>query len=267
MESTDWVIKLCEVMAALRHPQTGCPWDLEQSHESLLEYLIEESHEYVDAVLAGNDGEMADELGDVLLQVVFHCQLAQEQGRFDLQQVARACAEKLIRRHPHVFGDETAADAEAVLKNWEQIKNAERGHARPSRLDGIPSGLSPLLRAMKLQRRAAKDQFDWPDADGARDKLNEELAELDEVAHGSDPEALQDEFGDVLFCVLNVGRKLGCDPFLALAHANRKFDARYRMMESLAREAGQELQALPLAEQEKLWQQGKQRLTGSPERL
>ena len=256
-DHSDWVVELCKVMAQLRNPQGGCPWDLEQTHETLLEYLVEETHEFMDAVLSGNDAEMADELGDVLLQVVFHCQLAQETDRFDLQQVARTITEKLIRRHPHVFGDVDAKDAEVVLANWEKIKNEERGFVRSSSLDGVPATLPPIQRAVKLQKRAAKVGFDWPDSAGVFAKLREEIAEIEEAVAEDDAAGAREEVGDLMFTLINLSRKLKVDPTVALADANRKFESRFRSMETMAAEQETSLTEITDDARETLWGRAK----------
>jgi MazG family protein len=241
---------LVTIMERLRAPD-GCPWDAEQTHESLLPYLIEEAHEFIDAVEDGDDAEMSDELGDLLLQIVFHCQLAKEDDRFDLQDAARRCCEKMIRRHPHVFGDSDVSDADAVLKQWEAIKKAEKkGDERKSRLDGVPRGLPALARAEKLQRRAAKDGFDWPDVEGVFAKLDEEVCELRNTADG-----VADELGDILFTAVNLCRHHGVDADAALRGANRKFERRFRHAEAAA---GCELRSLDAAALDTLWNQAKE---------
>jgi tetrapyrrole methylase family protein/MazG family protein len=246
---TDFVAELVSIMERLRAPD-GCPWDAEQTHQTLLPYLIEEAHEFIDAVEEGDDAEMSDELGDLLLQIVFHCQLGKEDGRFDLQDAARRCCEKMIRRHPHVFGDSDVSDADAVLVQWEAIKKAEKNGAAPkSRLDGIPRGLPAIARAEKLQRRAAKDGYDWPDVDGVFAKLDEEVCELRNSASPAD------ELGDILFTAVNLCRHYGVDADAALRGANRKFEQRFRRAESAA---GCELCNLDAEALDTLWKQAKE---------
>lgn len=253
MDSFD---RLVSLMAQLRGPE-GCPWDREQSHESLRRYLLEEAHEVLEAIDAGGGDALCDELGDLLLQIVFHAQLAAEAGRFDMADVCDALAAKLVRRHPHVFGDERVALASEVPGVWEARKRAERGGAEPaSTLHGVPRGLPALARAMQLQRRAARIGFDWPDQAGRLAKVGEELAELDEARRRGDPRALEDEFGDLLFMVVNVGRALGLEAEDALRRTNAKFERRFRAMEAAAG-GPDELAALDLAAQDALWDRAK----------
>jgi MazG family protein len=254
---------LLAIMAKLRAPD-GCPWDRKQTHASLLNYLIEESYEYVDAVEAGDKANMREELGDVLLQVVFHAQLASETGDFDFAAVVQGIADKLVRRHPHVFGDVKLDGAEAVEVKWAELKQEEKRaagvEAKPEGgLSGIPRNLPALLKAEKLQKKAAAQGFDWPDWAGPAAKIREELEELRAEAEAPrpDPDRLEDEFGDLLFAAVNLGRFFKLDPERALARANRKFADRYRKMEEMAQREGKDFAALSLDEKEVLWTSAK----------
>jgi MazG family protein len=263
---------LLAIMAKLRAPD-GCPWDRKQTHASLLNYLIEESYEFIDAVEAGDKANMREELGDVLLQVVFHSQLAQEAGDFDFAAVVQGLADKLVRRHPHVFGDVKLEGAEAVEVKWAELKQAEKAaagaNAAPGTgagpqdvLGGIPKHLPALLKAEKLQKRASGQGFDWPDWKGPAEKIREELGELRAEAEAAAPdrERLEDEFGDLLFAAVNLGRFFKLDPERALARANRKFTERYRKMEELAKAEGKDFAALSLDEKEAYWVRAKKGL-------
>lgn len=254
---------LLAIMARLRAPD-GCPWDRKQTHHSLLNYLIEESYEYIDAVEAGDKANMREELGDVLLQVVFHAQLAQEAGDFDFAEVVQGISDKLVRRHPHVFGEVKLEGAEAVEVKWAELKKAEKeaagAEAAPAgALSGIPRHLPALLKAEKLQKKAAAQGFDWPDWMGPAAKIREELEELrvEAVAAVPDPDRLEDEFGDLLFSAVNLGRFFKIDPERALARANRKFAERYRKMEELAKAEGKDFAGLGLEEKEAYWVKAK----------
>jgi ATP diphosphatase len=235
-------------MARLRDPQNGCPWDVQQDFNSIAPYTIEEAYEVADACARNDLAALKEELGDLLLQVVFHARMAEERGAFDLGDVIASICDKMIRRHPHVFGPEGS------VADWEGIKEAERAQKEndTSAVAGVALALPALLRAEKLQNRAARTGFDWPDAQGARTKIDEELGEL-ELADTGD--AQEDELGDVLFTVVNWGRKLGIDPEAALRRANAKFEARFRATERLG---GAAFSALALEEKEALWQAAKQ---------
>jgi tetrapyrrole methylase family protein/MazG family protein len=246
---------LVEVMARLRR---GCPWDREQTHESLVPYLIEESYEVVDAVEGQSDGDLCEELGDLLLQIVFHAQLATERGKFSIADVVDSLANKMIRRHPHVFGDQAVSSVAEVWQNWEQLKALEpAAKGRASRLDGIPKGLGALQRAQKMQEKAARIGFDWPDVTGIRQKLAEEFAELEEARRSADPEAVREETGDVMFTLVNLARALGVDAEGAMRDANEKFYRRFAFMERRAEREGRSLTDLSLDELEELWQLAK----------
>jgi tetrapyrrole methylase family protein/MazG family protein len=246
---------LVEVMARLRR---SCPWDREQTHRSLVPYLIEESYEVVDAIESRNDAELCEELGDLLLQIVFHAQLATERGKFSIADVIDALSNKMIRRHPHVFGDQAVSSVADVWQNWEALKAEEPAtKARASKLDGIPKGLGALQRAQKMQEKAARIGFDWPDLSGVRAKLAEELAELEQARREGDEAQIRDEMGDVLFSIVNFARALGLDSETALRQANEKFYRRFAFMEQRARIDGRALNDLTLDELEELWQLAK----------
>ena len=246
---------LVEVMARLRR---SCPWDREQTHRSLVPYLIEESYEVVNAIEGHNDAELCEELGDLLLQIVFHAQLATERGKFSIADVVDALSNKMIRRHPHVFGDQAVSSVADVWQNWEALKSEEPAtKARASKLDGIPKGLGALQRAQKMQEKAARVGFDWPDLSGVRAKLAEELAELEQARREGDEEQIREEMGDVLFSIVNLARALGLDSETALRQANEKFYRRFAFMEQRARNDGRALNDLTLDELEELWQLAK----------
>jgi nucleoside triphosphate diphosphatase len=247
------IVKLADIMAKLRTPVTGCPWDLEQDFASIAPYTIEEAYEVADAIERDDMAALKDELGDLLLQVVFHSQIASEKGLFDLQDVINGIGEKMTRRHPHVFAETQADTAEAVTNNWESIKAEERLRKSDdnSALADIAGTLPALLRAQKLQKRAARVGFDWPDVEGAIAKLEEEICELREAESFSDRE---DEAGDVLFAAVNVCRLAGVDAESALKSTNRKFERRFRAMEAIA---GNAFEGLNLEAKENLWQQVK----------
>lgn len=251
--------RLLGIMRALRDPDSGCPWDLEQDFRSLAPYAIEEAYEVADAAERGDFDDLKDELGDLLLQVVFHAQLAQERGLFAFDDVAAAINDKMVRRHPHVFGDVQVADAEAQTVAWEEHKRRERqAGGDGSALTGIAHGLPEWQRATKLQKRAAGAGFDWPDVEGVFAKLQEEIGEVRaEFAKGRGHEALEDEIGDILFVCVNLARHAKVDFGAALRRANAKFERRFRAMERLAAARGQGLPQLDLSAQEALWQLAK----------
>jgi ATP diphosphatase len=255
---------LLDVMAKLRSPQGGCPWDLEQTFATIAPYTIEEAYEVADAIERQDMAALKDELGDLLLQVVFHAQMAREAGSFDFEAVAAAIAEKMVRRHPHVFGDVTIETADAQTVAWEDHKENERrakasaeGRA-PSVLDGVAAGLPALMRAIKLQRRAARVGFDWPNAADVFVKIDEELSEIkSELDNAGRPERVQDEIGDLLFAVVNLARHLDVDPEASLRHANAKFERRFRQVEARLGAAGRSAADVGLDALEALWQQVK----------
>ncbi len=247
---------LIDIVARLRGPG-GCPWDAEQTHESLKRNLLEECYETLEAIDDGEPAELADELGDILVQVAFHADIARAAGEFDIADVLTAINRKLIRRHPHVFADGSASDARQVERNWEQLKAEERrqaGKPEPSAMDSVPAALPALTAAQLIQDRAARFGFDWDDAGGVLDKLAEEIGEFRDAA--TDEERL-DEFGDVLFALVNVARWSGIQAEDSLRQANAKFRNRYKVMERLASERGQEFVKLSLEEKEALWQEAK----------
>lgn len=258
------VRKLLDVMAQLRNPQGGCPWDLKQTFATIAPYTIEEAYEVADAIERRDMAALKDELGDLLLQVVFHAQMAHEAGSFDFESVAAAIAEKMVRRHPHVFGDVTIETADAQTVAWEDHKENERrakasaeGRAA-SVLDGVATGLPSLMRAIKLQRRAARVGFDWPNAADVFVKIDEELSEIkSEIDGNGRPERVEDEIGDLLFAVVNLARHLEVDPEASLRHANAKFERRFRQVEARLGAAGQSATDVGLDALEALWQQVK----------
>jgi len=260
--------RLLTVMARLRDPQGGCPWDLEQSFATIAPYTIEEAYEVADAIEQGDMAALKDELGDLLLQVVFHARMAEEAGHFAFADVAAAIADKMVSRHPHVFGDHQADTPHAVKLTWEAQKEAERAAKAVgnngaagvplSALHGVTAALPALLRAEKLQKRAARVRFDWPDARQVFDKLDEELAEIhEEIDKGGDPNRLEDEVGDLLFVVVNLARHLHVDPESALRRTNAKFERRFKAMEARLAEAGERAEDQSLEALEELWQEAK----------
>lgn len=243
---------LVEIMAKLRDPEHGCPWDVQQDFASIAPYTIEEAYEVADAIARGDMADLKDELGDLLLQTVFHARMAEEAGHFAIADVIGSICDKMIRRHPHVFDGDTASSATEVRGNWEEIKASEReAKADKSALAGVALGLPALLRAEKLQKRAARTGFDWPDGAGARAKIDEELIEIESA---SDADAVEDEFGDLFFAAVNWARHMGVDPETALRRANQKFETRFRAMED---HAGEAFSGLSLDEKEALWQRVK----------
>jgi nucleoside triphosphate diphosphatase len=262
---------LLRIMAKLRNPDGGCPWDLQQNFASIAPYTIEEAYEVADAIDRGDMQNLREELGDLLLQVVFHAQMAQEAGHFAFEDVARGINEKMIRRHPHVFGDAVVRDAETQTRLWEEQKRAERkDQDDASALAGISSGLPEWLRGHKLQQRAARVGFEWPGVQPVLDKLTEEVLELREscaipAGEASRQQKVSEELGDVLFVAINVARHEGLDFGSVLRAANRKFETRFRCMEDIAAERQQKLSALKPEQQEALWNEAKQRERKEPQ--
>lgn len=254
--------KLLEIMAALRNPQSGCPWDREQTFESIAAYTIEEAYEVADAIARGDSEELRSELGDLLFQVVFHSRIAEENGDFEFSDVADAICDKLIRRHPHVFGTAEQRVRGEVAGSWESIKAAERSEKAGDRfssvLDGVAVALPALKRASILGKRAANVGFDWPDVAGVRAKVDEELAELDAAGLAGAAEQIEEELGDLLFSVTNLARHLKIDPEQALDRANRKFIRRFQGLEAAVQAGGKALEGLDLEALEELWQQQKE---------
>ena len=260
MSQTPSLDRLLAIMAQLRDPAAGCPWDLEQTFATIAPYTLEEAYEVADAIERGDLDDLRDELGDLLLQVVFHARMAQEQGAFAFEDVAAAICDKMVRRHPHVFGD-TAFDTKAAqTAAWEEIKAAERaakGAHRAGVLDDVPAGLPGLVRAVKLTRRAARVGFDWPDATTVLDKLREETAELEaEIAAGDQAKA-REELGDLLFVCANLARKLDVDPEDTLRAANAKFIRRFGYVEARLSADGRRPEQSDLAEMDRLWDEAK----------
>jgi len=246
--------ELVAIMRRLR-AEGGCPWDRQQTHETLKRYFVEEVYEALEAIDEEDWDKLCGELGDVMLQVVFHAQLADEEGLFDIREVLARINAKLRRRHPHVFGDVQVRDADEVLDNWEHIKRSEHEHQdRRSILDGVPKALPALRRAEELQRRAAKVGFEWPDLEGAWQKIPEELQELEEARASGDEQAVADELGDLLFAIVNVARFLRVDPEEALRAATARFEQRFRGIEDHARQAGRSLEEMTLEEMDKIWE-------------
>jgi tetrapyrrole methylase family protein/MazG family protein len=263
MEKQADIQKLVELVARLRG-DGGCPWDREQTRESLKPMLIEEAYEVLDALDSSDAMELKGELGDLLFQVVFHAQIARENGEFDLADVIDRLHEKMIRRHPHVFGNADLRTAEDVLKNWEDIKADERGVLSVSRpesgkslLDGIPAKLPALHEAYQMTAKAGRVGFDWPDLDSILQKLQEEAAELIAASRTDNRRQVADEVGDLLFVAVNVARFLGIDPETALRRSNQKFNRRFRYMETRIKQQGRELRDASLAEMDALWDEAK----------
>ena len=253
--------ELLEIMAALRTPGTGCPWDLEQTFKTIAPYTIEEAYEVADAIEKRDLAELKDELGDLLLQVVYHARMAEEDGAFDFADVAQSIAAKMIRRHPHVFGSDEEKAAGVAPGFWERLK-AEEQAGKPkaeSVLDDVPTGMPALTRAIKLQNKAARVGFDWPSLSPVMDKLKEELAELEqEIARGaSAKDAIEEEFGDLLFVIANVARHLKLDPEATLRAANQKFVRRFQAVEQKLAAVGRSPAQSNLAEMDRLWDEAK----------
>jgi MazG family protein len=249
--------RLKQIVQRLRSPD-GCPWDREQTHASLKPHVVEECYELIDAIDDQDDQGMQEELGDLLLQVVLHAQMASEEDRFDFDAIADCISEKLIRRHPHVFGDSKLDSSDAVLKQWDAIKRREKTD-RASALDGVPRGLPALAKAQKVQSKAARVGFDWADAEGALEKVKEEIKELEQAGAR---EELEEELGDLLFSVVNFARKRKLDAEDLLQAATRKFSDRFRKMEALAETRGLNFTSLTLAEMDALWEEVK--VSGKP---
>ncbi len=252
--------RLVGIMDRLREPG-GCPWDREQTLDSLTGYLLEEAHEVVDAVAAGDPGKLREELGDLLLQIVFMARIAKENGWFDFDAVCEGISEKMVRRHPHVFGDRSVEGADEVVRNWEEIKEAERdGRPESSALDGIPGALPALLKAFRMTEKAAALGFDWERPAHVVRKLHEEVEELEAEVESDDPgarERVREELGDVLFVMANLARHLGVEPETALQRTNAKFMRRFRAMEAQARREGRSLRERDLDELDGMWERAK----------
>jgi nucleoside triphosphate diphosphatase len=272
MEPSKDISRLLEIMQALRTPFTGCPWDLEQNFATIAPYTLEEAYEVADAISRGDMDDLRDELGDLLLQVVFHARMAEEEGRFDFSDVVEAITRKMIRRHPHVFGDQAARGAGMAKGMWDNIKAEEKAERREARLargldpedhgkgflDSVPVALPALSRALKLQEKAARVGFDWKEAKPILDKIEEEVAELREAMEHASAAEMRDEFGDVLFALVNFSRHLGIDAETALRQTNEKFRSRFHQVEAELEASGRTLEQASLDEMEELWQIAKQ---------
>ena len=269
--------RLLDIMIRLRDPETGCPWDIEQTFETIAPYTIEEAYEVAEAIEQKDMASLRDELGDLLLQVVYHTRIAEEAGLFSFDDVAAGIADKMVRRHPHVFGDKQVDDAEAQTRNWEEQKAAERrekarGNDEPeSALDGVARTLPGLLRAQKLTKRAARVGFDWPHVSQVFDQLDEETAELQAEIDVDQPvhDRLEDELGDMLFVMANLARKLDVDPEQAARRANAKFERRFRRVEQLLRDQNRSCEEASLAEMDELWRVAKteERAVAAPDTI
>ncbi|MGN6536903.1 MAG: nucleoside triphosphate pyrophosphohydrolase [Mesorhizobium sp.] len=277
MEPSRDISRLIEIMAALRAPGTGCPWDVEQTFSTIAPYTIEEAYEVADAIARNDLDNLREEVGDLLLQVVYHARMAEEIDEFDFGDVVEAITGKMIRRHPHVFGDDKARSAGMAKGMWEKIKAEEKAEKRAGRLargldpedhgkgflDSVPVALPALTRALKLQEKAARVGFDWSEAAPILDKIEEEIGELREALAGGDTAAIKDEFGDMLFAFVNLGRHLKLDSEAALSGTNEKFRFRFHHVEQALKASGRSLDEATLEEMEALWQQAKARKSGS----
>jgi len=248
--------RLRAIMHRLRAPG-GCPWDAEQTHESIVPNLIEETYETVDTIQRGDHKHLKEELGDLLLQVVFHSEIAEEAGHFDLNDVARGISEKLVRRHPHVFAESAADTTDAVLQQWDAIKRTEKGDQMKPYLHGVGKGLPALIRATKLQKKAAKVGFDWPDEAGVLAKIREELQELQAALDEENPIAVEDELGDLMFSVVNLVRFRKIDAEVLMANANRKFEKRFGEMERILAIRALALEVASPCQMEQAWDAAK----------
>ncbi len=263
MQETRQIDRLLGIMAALRNPETGCPWDVEQTFASIAPYTIEEAYEVADAISRNDLPDLKDELGDLLLQVVFHARMAEEQDAFDFNAVAASISDKMIRRHPHVFDNGDADTPEAVKVSWESIKATERAEKQadnvpPSALDGVAMALPALTRAEKLSKRAARVGFEWPAISMVFDDIREELGELEaELSDTPDPDRLEDEMGDLLFCIANLARTLKVDPEAALRRTNEKFTRRFHYVEARVAESGGAVDNTDLAQLDSYWDEAK----------
>ncbi|MEZ5813521.1 MAG: nucleoside triphosphate pyrophosphohydrolase [Alphaproteobacteria bacterium] len=255
---------LIAVMAALRNPDGGCPWDLEQDFKSIAPYTIEEAYEVADAIDRGDMKDLREELGDLLLQPIYHAQMAAEENAFTIEDVIKDVTEKMISRHPHVFGDKKAQSTEDVNKIWDQRKNAEKGDQNKSAIDGVTKGLPALLRAEKLQKKAAKVGFEWPGPEQVLDKFEEELAEMREALAKGTLKNKTEELGDLLFVLANLGRMLGINPETALRECNNKFERRFKGLEAELKSKSIELKGASLDQMEQEWINQKQKERNKP---
>lgn len=261
-EASQQLARLRAIMHRLRAPG-GCPWDAEQSHESIISNLIEEAYETIDAIQRRDYNHLREELGDLLLQVVFHSEISEEAGRFTLDDVAQTISEKLIRRHPHVFENQKVIDTDAVLAQWDEIKRVEKGTESLPYLHAVGNGLPALMRAAKLQKKASKVGFDWHSVMGVIEKVHEELAEFEAALQNETREAAYEELGDLLFSVVNVARFLKHDPELLMAAANTKFEKRFNLMEKILKSREVELDTASAEEMEQAWNESKTRVARS----
>ncbi len=249
--------RLVQIFERLRAPG-GCPWDAEQDHKSISQCIIEESYEFFDAILNEDKVHMQEELGDVLLQVIFHSIIARDLGEFCLRDVINGLADKLISRHPHVFADVALNSSKEVIRNWEKLKKSEKGKiARESILDGIPKSLPSILAARKIQSIVSRVGFDWKDALGVMEKIREEIEELDQAIHSKNTDSMEDEIGDLLFSVVNLARKCRVDPEAALRRTNRKFRKRFKTIEKESKSRGISLEEMNLQEMDQIWEESK----------
>lgn len=255
------ISRLRAIMHRLRAPG-GCPWDAEQTHESIVPNLIEEAYETVDTIHRGDHEHLKEELGDLLLQVVFHSEMAEEAGRFTLDDVARGISDKLVRRHPHVYGASDVSTTDGVLQQWDEIKRSEKGDEEKPYLHGVGKGLPGLLRASKLQKKAAKVGFDWPTESGVISKIREELLELETAAGDDDLAAVSEEMGDLLFSVVNLARFRKIDPEVLMAAANAKFESRFGEMERILKAEGLTLEAATAEQMDEAWETAKRASAG-----
>ncbi len=251
--------KLVEIMARLRGPG-GCEWDLAQTHSTLRQYLLEEAHEVLEAISRNDPELLCEELGDLLLQILFHARIAEEAGQFRISDVIERISEKMIRRHPHVFGEAKADSPDAVSLQWEHIKRTVENRIHPSLLGGIPRTLPALLRAEKISRKASRAGFDWESAGQVMEKIEEEISELKDAVAGADPETIEHELGDLLFAIVNLGRFLRVNPEIALDSANRRFERRFRAMETIARESGGSVEDTDMETLDLYWKEAKKRV-------
>lgn len=258
-DPTGGMPRLLEIMRALRDPKTGCPWDIEQSFESIAPYTVEEAYEVADAIARKDWDDLRDELGDLLLQAVYHAQIAEEEKLFNFDDIANGISDKMLRRHPHVFADESR-DKSSVeqTQDWEKLKAAERlSKAQSGALDDVALALPALMRAVKLQKRAARVGFDWPEIGHVLEKIKEEAAELVEAQSTSDQAHMAEEYGDLLFVMVNLGRHLNIDPEDALRQANAKFTRRFRHIENELNKLGKTPQSSSLTEMDAFWEEAK----------
>ena len=245
--------RLVQIVADLRNPETGCPWDKIQTHKSLVPNFIEELYESIEAIESGDMKDLQEELGDLMLHIVMQSRIAEETGDFEMSEVLRGINEKLIRRHPHIFGDEKVKDAKEVKLNWEQIKLKEKTH-RKSALEGVPRGMPKLIVAQRMQEKAAAVGFDWDNHHQVFDKLSEEIAELKEAIEEEDPVHIEEELGDLLFTVVNLSRKLGIDAEMALSGTNRKFERRFKQVEEIYKDKKTKMHDSNLEQLDEVWE-------------